>query len=177
MVDITEEKGYQAITVSDLARRAHVNRATLYRHFDDKDDLFRQGSAALFNGLIEAISDGVASEKDLRTPVVTLTIRQLFQLMERDRRLYRVMLGPGGNPEFARIAQEVIYDFLMDRRIQAMPKRFARDRLRNEILARMITSSLIGLAVWWHTGEPACSAERLAEIYSGLIMEGVTSFT
>jgi len=37
------EKGFQAITVQDIAARAGVNRATFYAHFDDKYDLLDHG--------------------------------------------------------------------------------------------------------------------------------------
>jgi AcrR family transcriptional regulator len=34
--DVLAEKGFQAITVQDITRRAGVNRATFYAHFPDK---------------------------------------------------------------------------------------------------------------------------------------------
>ncbi len=44
---LIEEKGFQAVTVQDIAGRAGVNRATFYAHFPDKyallDHLIRQG--------------------------------------------------------------------------------------------------------------------------------------
>lgn len=46
-MDVLKEKGFQAITVQDIARRAGVNRATFYAHFADKyallDHSIRQG--------------------------------------------------------------------------------------------------------------------------------------
>src|SRR5512142_1462646 len=48
--DLLREKGFQAITVQDIARRAGLNRATFYAHFTDKyallDHRIRQGFAA-----------------------------------------------------------------------------------------------------------------------------------
>ena len=44
---VLKEKGFQTITVQDIAQRAGVNRATFYAHFEDKYDLLdhsiRQG--------------------------------------------------------------------------------------------------------------------------------------
>ena len=46
-MDIIQEKGFQAVTVQDIAERAGVNRATFYAHFADKyallDHSIRQG--------------------------------------------------------------------------------------------------------------------------------------
>src|ERR1700690_1925078 len=33
---VLKEKGFQTITVQDIAQRAGVNRATFYAHFEDK---------------------------------------------------------------------------------------------------------------------------------------------
>ena len=49
-VELTHEKGFQALTVQDITERAGVNRATFYAHFADKyallDHYFRQGFVA-----------------------------------------------------------------------------------------------------------------------------------
>ncbi len=46
-MELIEEKGFQAVTVQDIAERAGVNRATFYAHFADKyallDHNIRQG--------------------------------------------------------------------------------------------------------------------------------------
>ena len=39
IIELINEKGFEAITVGDIAKRAMINRATFYRHYDDKYDL------------------------------------------------------------------------------------------------------------------------------------------
>jgi len=39
-LELLEEKGFQKMTVQDIADRANVNRATFYDHYEDKTDLF-----------------------------------------------------------------------------------------------------------------------------------------
>ena len=41
-MELTEEKGFQAVTVQDITEKAGVNRATFYAHFTDKYDLLDQ---------------------------------------------------------------------------------------------------------------------------------------
>jgi AcrR family transcriptional regulator len=36
LIELIEEKGFDAVTVGDIASRAMVNRATFYRHYPDK---------------------------------------------------------------------------------------------------------------------------------------------
>ena len=46
MIELVIEKGFDAITVGDIAERAMINRATFYRHYQDKYDLV----AKIFEG-------------------------------------------------------------------------------------------------------------------------------
>jgi AcrR family transcriptional regulator len=39
LIELAAERGFDAIAVGDIARRAGVNRATFYRHYQDKYDL------------------------------------------------------------------------------------------------------------------------------------------
>ena len=42
LIEGTVEKGFAALTVRDITRRAMVNRSTFYRHYLDKYDLLEQ---------------------------------------------------------------------------------------------------------------------------------------
>jgi AcrR family transcriptional regulator len=39
LVSLIEEKGFDAITIQDIADRAGLNRATFYLHYRDKQEL------------------------------------------------------------------------------------------------------------------------------------------
>ena len=39
LMDLSVQKGFATVTVSDLTKYAGVNRGTFYRHFEDKFDL------------------------------------------------------------------------------------------------------------------------------------------
>ena len=54
-VQLMREKGYSAITVSDLIERANIGRSTFYSHYRDKDDLFVHE----LDRLIEVLSSGI----------------------------------------------------------------------------------------------------------------------
>src|SRR6266536_5855376 len=54
LIDLIEEKGFDAVTVGDIAERAMVNRTTFYRHYPDK--------YALVTGIFEEAVNQVISE-------------------------------------------------------------------------------------------------------------------
>jgi len=41
---------FHKITVDDVAQAAQVGKGTIYRYFQNKDDLFSQTAPALFSG-------------------------------------------------------------------------------------------------------------------------------
>ncbi|MCI0554954.1 MAG: TetR/AcrR family transcriptional regulator [Anaerolineae bacterium] len=40
LIDLIKERGYNAITIRDIADRANVGRTTFYLHYNSKDELF-----------------------------------------------------------------------------------------------------------------------------------------
>lgn len=48
LTELLQEKPFDAITVSDLTRQAHINRGTFYLHYLDKFDLLEQLMAELY---------------------------------------------------------------------------------------------------------------------------------
>src|SRR5690348_1078975 len=53
MIALIAERGFDAITVGDIADRAMVNRATFYRHYEDKYDLVAKIFEETANELID----------------------------------------------------------------------------------------------------------------------------
>jgi AcrR family transcriptional regulator len=47
------ERGYEQVTVADIAEAANVGRSTFYAHFTDKDDLLRSAAGNLRAIVIE----------------------------------------------------------------------------------------------------------------------------
>lgn len=90
--ELVRERGLEAVTIADVAERATVNRATVYRHFRDKHDLLRFTIDSLLGDIawrpvpddpaafsfedavdhIEAILDRLAQHADLFRAVLAL---------------------------------------------------------------------------------------------------------
>ena len=71
-MELLAEKPYESITVSDVARKADLNRGTFYAHFDNVDDLMRSVMADTADTISEFLSQAVESGF-LRTPCPVLT--------------------------------------------------------------------------------------------------------
>lgn len=58
--DVFLELGYQGARTSDIADRAGINEALIYRHFDSKDDLFEAAVLAPLHAFVDRLSPGAA---------------------------------------------------------------------------------------------------------------------
>ncbi|MEU5741533.1 helix-turn-helix domain-containing protein [Streptomyces tendae] len=71
-VDLFNEQGYDATTVTQIAQRAGVTKSTFFRHFSDKRELLVAGQETLSRLLADGITDAPASVSPLQAVAVGL---------------------------------------------------------------------------------------------------------
>ncbi len=100
-MELIREKPFESITVSEIAERADVARATFYLHFDDKDALLLSSLDALVDTIIEEVRR--FSRQDLLSGVPHPAL-VVFEVVQRDPELFRVILnGQSGSLMLARL--------------------------------------------------------------------------
>jgi AcrR family transcriptional regulator len=52
LIELTVHKGFAAVTVSDLTKYVGINRATFYRHYQDKFDLLNHYARTVYELLV-----------------------------------------------------------------------------------------------------------------------------
>src|SRR5215469_15714083 len=104
LIGLIEEKGFDAVTVGDIAERAMVNRATFYRHYPDKyalvTGIFEEAVKQMLREIplpesfeATAPASGVLGDEVRQHDVALAVWSALFEHLARHARLYRVMLG------------------------------------------------------------------------------------
>ena len=88
-MELLAEKPYESITVSDVARKADLNRGTFYAHFDNVDDLTRSAMADTADTISEFLSQAVESGF-LEDPLPALT--QVGEYLDQNRELTRKLV-------------------------------------------------------------------------------------
>src|SRR5215472_7607982 len=86
LIELIEERGFQALTVGKLTERAMVSRAAFYRNYQDKYDLVEKIFAEAISALMGAVSD-LGREHPAQIWV------QFFEHIAQYDRLYRALLG------------------------------------------------------------------------------------
>src|SRR6266516_614812 len=57
LIDLIEERGFEALTIGELTSRAMVSRAAFYRNYQDKYDLVEQIFEEAMSALLNAVGD------------------------------------------------------------------------------------------------------------------------
>jgi AcrR family transcriptional regulator len=142
-IELTIQKGFEAVTVRDITERAMVNRATFYRHFQDKYDLLERYMEDLYLVL------------DTPEPVVPVVpssppagLVHMMEHLQAHAEFYRTMLGPKGYLLFA----EKIREYIEKRIRRSLPFTITQSQPGQppqDLIMSSITSASMGSIRWW----------------------------
>lgn len=119
LVELIEEKGYDALTINDLCQRANVNRGTFYNHFHDKEGMMLSFEDEVLEDLGVFHQELASFElKDLvrfrvaKKPLPFLV--ELFDYLRERADFLHAVLGPKGDVGFMpRLRDAVCTNFVM----------------------------------------------------------------
>ncbi|MDF9845429.1 MULTISPECIES: TetR/AcrR family transcriptional regulator [unclassified Paenibacillus] len=87
-VDLILEKGYEAVTIMDIAERADYNRGTFYKHFVSKEDLLRDIHDDFLRNVSEVLLLPYEGMEKIEATGIYPSTLQLFQHIEQHKRDY-----------------------------------------------------------------------------------------
>ena len=156
MLEAAGEKGFAQVTVRDITKRAMVNRATFYRHYQDKYDLLTH--------YLKELSDLIDwKEEDTLIGSPPPGLVKLLQHMQANADFYRVMLGRQGDPAFCMQAFRAYIE--RGFRILLSGQDFQPDRTRPpvDLTVNYLMQAGMGAIVWWLESEQPASPEQMAD--------------
>ena len=171
LVSLIAEKGFDALTVQDIADRATLNRATFYLHYQDKHEL-------LINSLRDAIDElmadigPTAANGQLVFDGSLRPIVGVFDHVAQHARFYRVMMGAAGVPAFIAGVRDYIAEITLQwlMVLQPAPEKSA---VPLDIVANSLSWSLLGVLIWWLEHDLPHSPEYMADQFHQLMTLGV----
>src|SRR5215475_15368088 len=93
LIELIEERGFNALTIGELTSRAMVSRAAFYRNYQDKYALVEQIFEEAMSALLAAVGD-LGREHPAEIWVA------FFEHIADYDRLYRALAGRTGSPWF-----------------------------------------------------------------------------
>jgi AcrR family transcriptional regulator len=179
MIELITEKGFEAITVGDIAERAMINRATFYRHYQDKYDLVARIFEETADSLVEHMKPfhKDADQMDLEHPPEIWV--QVFEHVAEQSQLYRAMLGKHGSPWFAARMREYIIKLILKNEQRWKPSAGSGQQIdpaMPETLPVMqLSHVLIGTIVWWLESEKSYTPRQIATWFCHFAFYGYLS--
>ena len=163
MLEAVREKGFAHVTVRDITERAMVNRATFYRHYQDKYDLLTH----YMGELSELIDSAEGESSPGNQPFLSLDtppsgLMKLLRHIQVNADFYRVMLSQQGDPSFC---GQVFRDFIEKGYRQILSKQGNQsdpDRPPTDLIVNYLMSAGIGAIVWWLEQDQPCSPDQMA---------------
>jgi AcrR family transcriptional regulator len=105
LTTLMEEKGFEGITVRDLAERAAINRGTFYLHYKDKYDLLEQCEDEVLKEILTIIED--IEKSIVNTALTSISQNEplpflvtIFEYFFDNSLFLKCILGPKGDPSF-----------------------------------------------------------------------------
>lgn len=175
-----KEVGYENATVDEIARRANMDRATLYYYFKGKQELFREMvNVATANNV--AAAEAIAALE--ATPDIKLRklIKSLFASYERDYPYLFVYL----EQDISRLtvdqsawSTEILV--LNNRFDKAVVSIIREGRLAGLFVSRasdkILAAGILGMCNWshrWFNPEGSATASDIADVFADMVLVGI----
>ncbi|GAA2985655.1 TetR/AcrR family transcriptional regulator [Streptosporangium longisporum] len=159
LVELVLEKGYEAVTVTDVIDRADVGRSTFYAHFDGKQ-------AVLFANLSEMAFLRPAISAD--GPPFAFS-RAMFEHVLEQRRLVRALLGRRSGRAVTAHGEQVLRDLVRDELLA----RGAPASMSLELTVTCVVGAFMALLVRWVDEEITATPAELDEAFHAAVGPGV----
>ncbi len=174
LLDLIEERGFDALTVSEIIERAMVSRTAFYRNYQDKYDLVEQ----IFDEAMSALLNAVGELGQEHPAEIWVTF---FEHIAAYARLYRALLGTKGSPWFVRKMRAALSDLVKERgRLPHGPdaRLHPTHVFSDEFVPDIASAMFVETITWWlEHGQPYTPKEvatRAALLASALFKEAST---
>lgn len=159
VTELMSEKGFDDITIQDIADRANVNRGTIYLHYTDKYDL-----------LDKIIEEHINKLREFCRSASELTFQEgnyvWFEYFERNYLFFSTMLASKGAPYFrSRFLNLVIEEF----KPEVDTTKGKNQGLSDDVILQFFGSAVVGAVEWWFKNGMPLPARVMAEQTGALL--------
>jgi AcrR family transcriptional regulator len=167
MMELLQEKRYEAITVRDILERSGVGSSTFYAHYFDKDDVQTAVMEQILEQLAKPFSQNIADQ-------ALLPSLALFRhVQENPHQFHALVRGHAGEQMWemgqkalSRIIEEALESTSAQKHALSVPA---------EMVAQYLAGAFLSLLKWWIEAEMPYSPEHMDEIFRQLALPGVRS--
>ena len=139
-IDLIEERGYENVKLVDIAKKANVNRNTIYLHYDSKEGIIESITLSAYQEHV----DRLQIKNYMKMPNSRRNIRGMFEavfnVIEEKVELYRIVLT---NESLSGYVERFMFN------IRKLIKEKCKDTIKNEITINYMIFGIYGLIRNW----------------------------
>ena len=158
LLDQTVQKGFAALSVSDITKYAGINRATFYRHYKDKFDLLDHYAQAVYELLDVPLEAGPQMSNKTDANQIFQRLVRILDHIRANAKFYRVMLGKNGDPAFT----DKIRQYIQKRIRRSLPTGLQNDEMAIDLYVCYSSSASVGAILWWLEHDMPYPSEEMA---------------
>jgi AcrR family transcriptional regulator len=175
LLTLIDKKGFEAITIQDIADEAFINRATFYLHYQDKYDLLEQISNTYLKELMDVINISFHLQKgEVNLNKFKITLKRTLENIEQNREFYQVMVGPNGISGFTDKIEKMLFQKFKEN-FSIIIGDLEKLEVPADFILNFISSAYIGVLKWWLNTNTSYSADFMAEQLAKVITMGPMS--
>ena len=157
LFDLLQEKPIAKITVTDICKLADINRSTFYSYYEDVYALLTQIQNELFENVVFSLSSDNWYD-------------DLLKLVDENRDLFQILIGPHGDSSFIRQLLYLGYDSSM-RIWQKLYPNTSSTTL--DYSYAYLANGVIGILENWVCSNYELTIEEVGKLLMGISMNGL----
>lgn len=150
-IGLLAEKGFEKITINDIAERADINRGTVYLHYVDKYDLLDKCIETYVELLLHHCAD--TADKTLNAS----SFQSIFEYLEKNFTIYKLLLNNEGLGFF----RSRLYAIIAQTVTEVIGIKSENNAFLNDVTTHFLTSGFIGVLEWWINNSMPCKVEEI----------------
>ena len=147
---LIHEKGFEGLTVMEIAREAGINRGTFYTHYIDKYDLMDKLEMETINDLKAILlRPNVGDVNDPLELIPYPLILEALIYVKQDFDFISALAGPGGDPQFVAMIKGILSELIESKICQSTELEFKKENLPEDYALEILLSSIVAIILLW----------------------------
>lgn len=147
---LIHEKGFEGLTVMEIAREAGINPGTFYTHYIDKYDLMDKLEMETINDLKAILlRPNVGDVNDPLELIPYPLILEALIYVKQDFDFISALAGPGGDPQFVAMIKGILSELIESKISQSTELEFKKENLPEDYALEILLSSIVAIILLW----------------------------
>ncbi len=176
LVDLIDEKGFEAISVKDITTKAKINRGTFYAHYQDKFDLMTKCEDEIMQEMsniviqnFQSVLTALETNSPIETPFSAAVL--IFEYLNENSGFMKAVLGPNGDLSFQTRLKDFVWKTMFGNEAVKIVKE-ENLLIPAHYLVSYVASAHIGVIQQWLNSGRKESPKEMARILSTITING-----